>query len=288
MKIRKAVFPVAGLGTRFLPATKSCPKETLPLVDKPLIQYVVEEAIEAGIEQIIMITGRAKNAIEDHFDKSVELELLLEGKKDYKRLEMVRRISDMCEICYVRQKEPKGLGHAILKARDVIGDEPFAVILGDDIIHSENNPAIGQLIKVYDEKNAPVIAVQKVPMENVSAYGVIEPKPAGDRVYQILSMVEKPPREKAPSDLAIIGRYILTPEVFDYIEATAPDGRGEIQLTTALDAMLADGAIYACQFTGTRYDAGDKLGFLQATVEYALRSKELGGPFREYLKNLPL
>ena len=289
MKITKAVFPVAGMGTRFLPATKASPKEMLPLVDKPLIQYVVEEAVEAGIKEIILVTGRNKNAIEDHFDRSVELELLLESKGNSELLNLVRDISDMCDFCYIRQKEPKGLGHAILRARDIVGDEPFAVLLGDDIIYSENTPAIRQLIEVYEKVTAPVIAVEKVPEEAVSAYGVIDPEPTGeDGLSRIRGMVEKPPADKAPSNLAIIGRYILTPDIFDYIERTEPDSKGEIQLTTALNALLAKTPAYGYEFSGVRYDAGDKLGFLKATVEYALRRRDLGGRFMEYLKGLGL
>ena len=287
--IRKAVFPAAGFGTRFLPATKASPKEMLPLVDKPLIQYVVEEAMEAGITEMIMITGRNKHSIEDHFDRSVELELLLESKGDTGKLEMVRKISEMCEFCYIRQKEPRGLGHAILRAREFVGDEPFAVLLGDDIIHSPGRPVIGQLIEAFEEKQAPVIAVEEVPMENVSSYGVIDPVDDTEgALRQIRSMVEKPPAGAAPSNLAIIGRYILTPELFDFIEATEPDAKGEIQLTTALNHQLKKTPAYALEFTGKRYDAGDKLGFLIATVEYALRSENLGDKFREYLKNMKL
>ena len=285
-RIRKAVFPVAGLGTRFLPATKSSPKEMLPLVDKPLIQYVVEEAVEAGITQIIMVTGRHKHSIEDHFDKSVELELLLESKNDGQRLSEIRKISEMCEFCYIRQKEPRGLGHAILRAKDLVGDEPFAVLLGDDIIHSPGKPVIGQLMDAYSRKATPVIAVERVPEESVSSYGVIEP--AGEmeeRMCRITSMVEKPPVEKAPSNLAIIGRYILTPEIFGFLESTGPDHKGEIQLTTALNTQLSSQPAHAYEFEGKRYDAGDKLGFLIATVEYALRSRSLGESFRRYLRS---
>jgi len=288
VKVTKAVFPVAGMGTRFLPATKASPKEMLPLVDKPLIQYVVEEAVEAGIKEIILVTGRNKNAIEDHFDRAVELEHFLESKGKTKLLDVVRHISDMCDFCYIRQKEPKGLGHAILRAKDIVGDEPFAVLLGDDIIHSENRPGIGQLIDVYEKKKEPVIAVERVPEESVSSYGVIEPESMGENLSKVLSMVEKPPREQAPSNLAIIGRYILTPDIFDIIENTPPDAKGEIQLTTALNALLKKRPIYALEFEGTRYDAGDKLGFLKATVEFALRRDGMGDKFREYLKGLDL
>ncbi|MGK7344189.1 MAG: UTP--glucose-1-phosphate uridylyltransferase GalU [Candidatus Nitrospinota bacterium M3_3B_026] len=286
MKITKAVFPVAGMGTRFLPATKASPKEMLPLVDKPLIQYVVEEAVASGATEMILVTGRGKNAIEDHFDKAVELESFLEEKGKKKLLDIVRGISDMCDFCYIRQKEPLGLGHAILRAKDVVGNEPFAVLLGDDIIHTGGRPGIGQLMDVFEKRKASVIAVERVPEENVSAYGVIDAEPVADGLYRIKGMVEKPPRDKAPSNLAIIGRYVLAPNIFDYIENTAPDAKGEIQLTTALNSMLKDHPIYALEFEGNRYDAGDKLGFLKATVEFALRREDLGAKFREYLKKL--
>jgi len=288
MKITKAVFPVAGMGTRFLPATKSSPKEMLPLVDKPLIQYVVEEAVESGITEIIMITGRNKNAIEDHFDRSVELELLLENKNDTARLEMVRKISDMCDFSYIRQKEPKGLGHAIARARNLVDDQPFAVLLGDDIIHSVGKPVIGQLGQIAEKTGSTVLAVERVPEDKVSSYGIIESEQVERRLSRVKSMVEKPPVDQAPSNLAIIGRYILTPEIFDYIDRTEPDTRGEIQLTTALNMLLADSKIYGYEFEGKRYDAGDKLGFLKATVECALRNPELGPGFRNYLSGIKL
>ena len=287
MKIKKSVFPVAGLGTRFLPATKASPKEMMPLVDKPLIQYVVEEAIDAGIEEVIMITGRGKNAIEDHFDISFELEHSLKGKNKNKMLEEVQRISNLVDFWYIRQKEPLGLGHAILRTKDLIGNEPFAVLLGDDIIHS-NVPAIKQLINVYEKYNASVIAVEKVDKKNISDYGVIKPKKIDNRVYQIVDMVEKPSPQDAPSDLAIIGRYILTPEIFTALEKTVPDKSREIQLTYGLRHLLKNQIVYAYQFEGKRYDAGNKLGFLKATVEFALRRPDLGDKFREYLKGLEL
>jgi len=287
LKIKKAVFPVAGLGTRFLPATKASPKEMMPLVDKPLIQYVVEEAIDAGIEEVIMITGRGKNAIEDHFDISFELEHSLKGKNKNKMLEEVQRISNLVDFWYIRQKEPLGLGHAILRTKDLIGNEPFAVLLGDDIIHS-NVPAIKQLINVYEKYNASVIAVEKVDKKNISDYGVIKPKKIDNRVYQIVDMVEKPSPQDAPSDLAIIGRYILTPEIFTALEKTVPDKSREIQLTYGLRHLLKNQIVYAYQFEGKRYDAGNKLGFLKATVEFALRRPDLGDKFREYLKGLEL
>ena len=287
MKIKKAVFPVAGLGTRFLPATKASPKEMMPLVDKPLIQYVVEEAIDAGIEEVIMITGRGKNAIEDHFDISFELEHALRGKNDNKMLEEVQRISNLVDFWYIRQKEPLGLGHAILRTKDLIGNEPFAVLLGDDIIHS-NVPTIKQLMNIHEKYNASVIAVEKVDKKDISGYGVIEPKKLDERVYQIMDMVEKPSPQDAPSDLAIIGRYILTPEIFTALEKTVPDKSGEIQLTYGLRHLLKNQVVYAYQFEGKRYDAGNKLGFLKATVEFALRRPDLGDKFREYLKGLEL
>lgn len=287
MKIKKAVFPVAGLGTRFLPATKASPKEMMPLVDKPLIQYVVEEAIDAGIEEVIMITGRGKNAIEDHFDISFELEHSLKGKNQSKMLEEVQRISNLVDFWYIRQKEPLGLGHAILRTKDLIGNEPFAVLLGDDIIHSEV-PTIKQLMNIHEKYNASVIAVEKVDKKDISGYGVIEPKKLDERVYQIMDMVEKPSPQDAPSDLAIIGRYILTPEIFTALEKTVPDKSGEIQLTYGLRHLLKQQVVYAYQFEGKRYDAGNKLGFLKATVEFALRRPDLGDKFREYLKGLQL
>jgi len=287
LKIKKAVFPVAGLGTRFLPATKASPKEMMPLVDKPLIQYVVEEAIDAGIEEVIMITGRGKNAIEDHFDISFELEHALKGKNNNKMLEEVQRISNLVDFWYIRQKEPLGLGHAILRTKDLIGNEPFAVLLGDDIIHS-NVPTIKQLMNIHEKYNASVIAVEKVDKKDISGYGVIEPKKLDERVYQIMDMVEKPSPQDAPSDLAIIGRYILTPEIFTALEKTVPDKSGEIQLTYGLRHLLKNQVVYAYQFEGKRYDAGNKLGFLKATVEFALRRPDLGDKFREYLKGLNL
>lgn len=287
MKIKKAVFPVAGLGTRFLPATKASPKEMMPLVDKPLIQYVVEEAIDAGIEEVIMITGRGKNAIEDHFDISFELEHSLKGKNQSKMLEEVQRISNLVDFWYIRQKEPLGLGHAILRTKDLIGNEPFAVLLGDDIIHSDV-PTIKQLMNIHEKYNASVIAVEKVDKKDISGYGVIEPKKLDERVYQIMDMVEKPSPQDAPSDLAIIGRYILTPEIFTALEKTVPDKSGEIQLTYGLRHLLKQQVVYAYQFEGKRYDAGNKLGFLKATVEFALRRPDLGDKFREYLKGLEL
>lgn len=287
MRIRKAVFPAAGWGTRFLPATKAQPKEMLPIVDKPTIQYVVEEAVASGIEDIIIVTGRGKNAIEDHFDRSLELELILERKGKYDLLEVVQRISDLISFSYVRQKEPLGLGHAILVTRDLVGEKPFAVLLGDDIVDSKI-PCLKQLMAVYERYRCSVIGVERVAVEEASSYGIIEAKKVEDRVYQIVDMVEKPTPEEAPSDLAIIGRYILTPEIFSILEKTPPDKGGEIQLTDALRRLLKHQAIYAVEFEGKRYDAGSKLGFLKATVEYALKRPDIAHAFREYLKGLDL
>lgn len=290
--VRKAVFPAAGLGTRFLPATKAQPKEMLSLVDKPLIQYGVEEAIQSGVSNIIIVTGRGKTAIEDHFDVSFELEHLLEKRHKYALLAAVRNISEMINVAYVRQKEALGLGHAVLRARELIGDEPFAVVLSDDVIDAEV-PCLRQLLGVYESTAAPVLALMEVPAEDVSAYGVVEAEPVrhngqDDRLFRIRGLVEKPGPSETPSNLAIIGRYVLTPEIFDSIEAIKPGRGGEIQLTDALRHLLESRPIYGYRFKGRRYDAGDKLGFLKATVELALERPDLGAPFREYLRNLVL
>ena len=291
-KVRKAVFPAAGLGTRFLPATKAMPKEMLPLVDKPLIQYGVEEAIHSGISNMIIVTGRGKTAIEDHFDVSFELEQLLEsrGKKDL--LSVVREVSDMIDVSYIRQKEALGLGHAVLRARELVGSEPFAVVLSDDVIDAET-PCLRQLLDVHEFFAAPVLAVMEVPKESLSSYGVVDADPIShngskDRLFRIRDMVEKPKASEAPSNLAIIGRYVLTPEIFDCIAGVEPGSGGEIQLTDGLKQLLRTRPVYAFRFEGTRYDAGDKLGFLKATVEFALKRYDLGEPFRTYLKNLKL
>lgn len=285
--VKKAIFPAAGLGTRFLPATKASPKEMLPLVDKPLIQYVVEEAIASGIEEIIIITGRGKRAIEDHFDISYELENVLKEKGNTKSLAEIKKISNMVDICYVRQKEALGLGHAILCAKNLVRDEPFAVLLGDDIIDSEV-PALKQMLEIYNKYGASVIAVQEVDRSQVSSYGIIKAVPIADRVYKIYDMIEKPNIEDAPSNLAIIGRYILAPEIIGLLEKTEP-GRGkEIQLTDALRELVKTMPVYGYKFQGKRYDAGDKLGFLQATVEIGLKNDEFGESFRNYLKTLKL
>jgi len=291
-KVRKAVFPAAGLGTRFLPATKAQPKEMLPLVDKPIIQYAVEEALASGIENIIIVTGRGKTAIEDHFDVSYELEKILEERGRHDLLGIVRKVSDLIHISYVRQKEALGLGHAILMARELVGDEPFAVLLGDDIIDAPV-PCLRQMLDVYESSPASVIAIQEVPREMISSYGVISGMPfeqndRNGRLFHVNDLVEKPTAEKAPSNLAIIGRYILEPEIFAALESTRPGAGGEIQLTDGLRALLRERPILGWRFEGKRYDAGDKLGYLTATVEFALRSPEFGEAFRQYLKKLDL
>jgi UTP--glucose-1-phosphate uridylyltransferase len=285
--IRKAVFPAAGLGTRFLPATKAQPKEMLPLVDKPIIQYGVEEAVASGADNIILVTGRGKNAIEDHFDVAVELETFLEarGKKDL--VAEIRKISSSLNFSYVRQGEPLGLGHAVLVTRNLVGDEPFAVILADDVIDAER-PAVRQMIDVFEEVNGPVLAIEQVPRETVSSYGIIDAEEIRPGVYRIRDLVEKPPVSEAPSDLAIIGRYILTPDIFPALEATASDRTGEIQLTNGLRRLLKDRPIYGCRIDGVRHDTGNKLGFLKAVVYFALRRPDLAAPFADYLGTLDL
>lgn len=284
-KVRKAVFPAAGLGTRFLPATKSSPKEMLSLVDKPLIQYVVEEAVASNIESVIIVTGRGKAAIEDHFDVSFELEKLLEERGKTEELKAMRAISEMARVSYVRQKEALGLGHAVLQARDLVGDEPFAVMLSDDIIDSQT-PALKQLLNVYEKYDAPVVAVFEVPGEAISRFGVVDGEEVEPGVYRINDMVEKPKPEDAPSDLAIIGRYVLTPDIFAEIEQTQPGAIGEIQITDAMRSLLKRRPFYAVRFEGTRYDAGDKLGFLIATVAFALKHPELAKDFKDYLQTV--
>ena len=282
--IRKAVFPAAGLGTRFLPATKAQPKEMLPLVDKPIIQYGVEEVVQSGIDNIILVTGRGKNAIEDHFDVSIELETFLEarGKKDL--LEEIRKISSLINVSYVRQGEPLGLGHAVLVTKALVGDEPFAVVLGDDVIDA-NPPAVKQMIDVFDEVEGPVLAIEEVPRETVSSYGIIDAEEIKPGVYRIRDMVEKPPVNEAPSNLAIIGRYVLTPDIFTSLEATGKDRTGEIQLTNGLRHLLKSRPIYGCKIEGVRHDTGNKLGFLKAVVYFALRRPDLAEPFREYMRS---
>jgi len=286
--IRKAIFPAAGLGTRFLPATKAQPKEMLVLVDKPVIQYGVEEAVASGVDNIVIVTGRGKNAIEDHFDVNIELESFLEqrGKKD--QLAEVRKISQMIQLAYVRQGEPLGLGHAVLVTKTLVGNEPFAVILGDDVIDA-TPPALRQMIDVFHRVGGPVLAVERVPMEHVSSYGVVaidESTDLGPGVHRITDLVEKPRREDAPSNLAIIGRYILTPDIFPALEATASDRTGEIQLTNGLRRLLKERPLYACEIKGVRHDTGNKLGFLKALVYFALRRPDLAEPFRQYLDTL--
>ncbi len=283
MQVRKAVFPVAGLGTRFLPATKSSPKEMLPLIDKPLVHYVVEEAVAAGIEHILFVTGRGKRALEDYFDISFELEALLQEKGKDKAFKEIRDIADMVKIYYVRQKQALGLGHAILCAREFVGDEPFAVLLGDDIIDAEK-PCLAQLLDVYRKYRGTVLALEQVPMENISSYGCVKANQLSDRVFEVLDMVEKPKREEAPSDLAIIGRYVLTPDIFPILEKQQPGKGGEIQLTDAIRKLLQEEAVYGCRFDGVRHDCGDKLGFLKATVDMALKREEFNSEFKAFLK----
>ena len=286
-KIRKAVFPAAGLGTRFLPATKASPKEMLPLVDKPLIQYSVEEAVASGIESVLIVTGREKTSIENHFDISFELEQILQEKNKTELFDQVREISNIAHVNYTRQKQALGLGHAILQAKDFVGNEPFAVLLADDVVDAKT-PALKQLIDVYEKYNAPVIATMQVEGEAISRFGVIDAEEVEENVFKIKDMVEKPKFSDAPSDLAIIGRYILTPDIFPAIENTKKGAGGEIQITDAMKDLLSERDFYAVKLDGTRHDAGDKLGFLVATVEFALKRKDLGADFREYLKTLDL
>jgi UTP--glucose-1-phosphate uridylyltransferase len=291
MKVRKAVFPAAGLGTRFLPATKAQPKEMLPLVDKPIIQYGVEEAMASGCDQIIIITGRGKQSIEDHFDVSYELETMLEQRKKTDLLHIVRSISDMIHVAYVRQKEALGLGHAVLMARELVGNEPFAVLLADDVIDAEV-PCLKQMVQVFEQTQSSVLATQIIEGKMISSYGVLDVKPVdgpfGNRLFEIKNMVEKPKAEEAPSNLAIIGRYILTPAIFDCLANTTTGSGGELQLTDGMRNLLQKEKMYAYVYDGRRHDTGDKLGFLKATVEFALKREDLGEPFREYLKGLKL
>jgi UTP--glucose-1-phosphate uridylyltransferase len=290
-RVRKAVLPAAGLGTRFLPATKAQPKEMLPVVDKPLIQYTVEECVASGIENIIIVTGRGKNAIEDHFDSSPELERFLEERGHPDRAEMVRKISNMITFSYTRQKEPLGLGHAVLAARDLVGNEPFAVLLGDVIIGGD--PVTKTLMEIYEATGKGAIAVEAVPPENVHLYGIVDAKPEpgsawGEKLKLVIDLIEKPSGEEAPSNLSVTGRYVLPPSIFDYLAATQPGRGGEIQLTDALRQLAKNEGLYAYVFEGKSYDAGDKLGFLKATVEFALENDEFGRDFRSYLKTLKL
>ncbi|ENZ30815.1 UTP-glucose-1-phosphate uridylyltransferase [Clostridium butyricum 60E.3] len=285
-KIRKAIIPAAGLGTRFLPATKAQPKEMLPIVDKPTIQYIIEEAIASGIEEILIITGRNKKCIEDHFDKSVELEMELEKNNKNELLELVQDISDMVDIHYIRQKEPKGLGHAIICAKTFVGNEPFAILLGDDIVYNDEKPCLKQLIECYDEYKTSILGVQTVDKESVSKYGIVDGILIEDRVCKVKGLVEKPSIEEAPSNTAILGRYIVTPKIFDILDNTKPGKGNEIQLTDALLELIKEEAMYAYNFEGKRYDVGDKLGFLEATVEYALRKPEIRDDFIKYLRGM--
>ena len=291
MRVRKAVFPAAGLGTRFLPATKAQPKEMLPLVDKPIIQYGVEEALASGCDQIIIVTGGGKQAIEDHFDVSYELEKMLLERNKTDLLQIVRQISDMIHVFYVRQKEALGLGHAVLMARELVGNEPFAVLLADDVIDA-NPPCLKQMIDVFQEMQCSVVAAQVIEGQAISAYGVLDMKPVpgrfGGRLYEVRNMVEKPRLEEAPSNLAIIGRYILTPTVFETLSEVKAGAGGELQLTDGMRMLLKREKMYAYVYQGKRHDTGDKLGFLKATIEFALKRKDLGGPLREYLKSLQL
>lgn len=285
MKIKKAIIPAAGLGTRFLPATKAQPKEMLPIVDKPTIQYIVEEAVASGIEDIIIVTGRTKKAIEDHFDKSVELEMELEKKHSEELLKIARDVSQIANIYYIRQKEPRGLGHAVLTAKTFIGNEPFAVLLGDDVITSEV-PALKQMMDMYDKYQGPILGVQTVDWSQVDKYGIVDGKQLEDRIYTVRDMVEKPSRGNAPSNVAALGRYILTPEIFPYLEKQEIGAGGEIQLTDALCKLAKEQPMYAYDFVGRRYDVGSKMGFLQATVEFALEREELRDEFMAYLKGI--
>lgn len=285
-KIRKAIIPAAGLGTRFLPATKAQPKEMLPIVDKPTLQYIIEECVASGIEEILIITGRNKKSIEDHFDRSVELEMELKKAGKQEMLEMVREISDMVNVHFIRQKQPRGLGHAILCAKTFVGDEPFAVLLGDDVVYNDQKPCLKQLIDCYGEYKTSVLGVQTVDPQDVNKYGIVGGLHIEDRVYKVKELVEKPSVEEAPSNVAILGRYIITPKIFEILENTAPGKGNEIQLTDALLKLIEHEAMYAYNFEGRRYDVGDKLGFLEATVEYALRKEELRDGFIEYLKTI--
>lgn len=280
--VRKAIIPAAGLGTRFLPATKAQPKEMLPIVDKPTIQYIIEEAVASGIEEILIITGRNKRAIEDHFDRSIELELTLEKQGKSELLELVREISDVT-IHYIRQKEPKGLGHAILCAKQFVGDEPFAVMLGDDVVDAQV-PALKQLMDVYAKTGMTVLGVQEVAQEKVSSYGIVAPKSGGDGLWQVADLVEKPSMEAAPSRLAILGRYVIDPAIFAHLERTAPGKGGEIQLTDALKSLLQEQTMLAYSFAGRRYDVGDKMGFLEATIDFALKRPELHDALLAYMR----
>jgi len=285
MKVRKAIIPAAGLGTRFLPATKAMPKEMLPIVDKPTIQYIVEEAVASGIEDIIIVTGKGKRAIEDHFDFSFELEQNLKQKNKLELLDAVQTPSKLADIHYIRQKEPKGLGHAIWTARKFIGNEPFAVLLGDDIVQAEK-PSLMQLIELYERYNASIIGVQPVTWDEVNRYGIVHGKEMFDRFLMVDELIEKPQKEEAPSNLAILGRYILTPRIFDILDEVKPGANGEIQLTDAISKLKEYEAVYAYHFTGKRYDVGEKMGFIKTTIEFALQRADLRAELLEYLRDI--
>lgn len=285
VKIKKAVIPAAGLGTRFLPATKAQPKEMLPIVDKPTIQYVIEEAVEAGIEDILIITGRGKKAIEDHFDRNIELEMVLGEKGKHEELQAIKQISELANIYYIRQKEALGLGHAVLRARRFVGDEPFAVLLGDDVVHARV-PVIGQMADIYERKGHTVLGVQRVGYDHIHKYGAVDHEGEDGQVVRVKELVEKPSRAEAKSDLAVLGRYIIDPEIFQIIESTAPGSGGEIQLTDALNTLAGKQPVWAYTFEGRRYDVGDRIGFLEATIEYALRREDLAPGLKAFLANL--
>ncbi len=285
MKIRKAVIVAAGWGTRFLPITRSQPKEMLPLVDKPIIQYSVEEAVASGIEHIILVTALGKQAIEDYFDRAFELEYMLEQKGEKKLLREMRALSNLVDICYVRQKEQLGLGHAVLTARNIVDDEPFALFLPDDVVDGKV-PLLKQLIEVHEQHGGSVIAVERIEREDTVKYGIIEPREISDRVYQVLNIVEKPPPDEAPSNLGVVGRYVLMPEIFDFLEAASPGKNNEIQLTDALQSLLGKQAVYALEFEGTRYDTGNPLGWLKATVSMALKRTDIGPELGDYIRRL--
>lgn len=285
MRVRKAIIPAAGLGTRFLPATKAQPKEMIPIVDTPAIQYIVEEAVASGIQEILIITGRNKASIENHFDRNIELEMTLKSRDDMDKIQALESIADKVDIHFVRQKTPKGLGHAIYCARTFVGDEPFAVLLPDDIVDNPV-PCTKQLIDIYEKYQCSVLGVQQVPSEKVSSYGILDVSPVSGGIWKVNDMVEKPERDKAPSNIAILGRYVITPEIFAILKDTAPGKDGEIQLTDALKTLCDTQAIYAYQFAGKRYDVGNKLGYLEATVEFALHRPDLAESFREYLIKL--
>lgn len=287
MKVRKAVIPAAGLGTRFLPATKAQPKEMLPIIDKPTLQIIIEEAVQSGIQEILIITGRNKTSIENHFDKNVELELELEKKGNEEMLKVVRDITDLVDIHYIRQKEAKGLGHAIHCAKTFVGNEPFAVMLGDDIVENgDGKPCLQQMLEMYDQFKTSILGVQEIPRENTNKYGIVDGTKIEDRVYRVKGLVEKPSMEEAPSNIAILGRYVINPEIFEILENTKPGKGGEIQLTDALKELATREAMYAYNFEGRRHDVGDKLGFLQATVEFALKRDDLKDEFLDYLEGI--